>query len=1396
MKLSNVERQRYRKTFARRKSIVPIPDLLEMQKNSYKVFLQADTPTDKRENIGLESCFRSIFPIVSINNCVTLEYVGYTFSKQSFTEQECRIKGISYATKVYARIRVSKYSRETMAMSPSSSDRKPLEVKVVDTFMGEIPLMTENGCFVINGTDRVVVSQLHRSPGVFFESDDGRTHSSNKLLFSARIIPYRGSWLDLEFDIKDILYFRVDKRRKMLVSTLLRATGMSIEDMLAYYYELEEFPITKDGVVLKFSPERWLGEFFHFDILNKNGVVIVSKDTRITKNHISQIKAAGITEVVFPHEFLIGKIVSTAVVDPETGEFLVGYNEEIVESNLKKIVSAKIDKIRCIFTNDLDRGAYLSNTIRADDNIQSVMSAKTAIYKMMRPGDPPTPDAVESLYHRLFFSTETYDLSKVGRMKFNSRVGYESMVGPSVLTSEDIHTTVKLILDLRNGKGYVDDIDNLGNRRVRCVGELVENQVRIGLVRIEKAVKERLGQLELEQVEPNELVNAKPITNAVKEFFMSSQLSQFMEQTNPLAELTHKRRVSALGPGGLNRERAGFEVRDVHVTHYGRVCPIETPEGANIGLINSLSLYARLNHFGFIETPYRKVVNGHATNIVEYLSVIEEVKYVIAQANAGIDKNGILTDEHVSVRIAGESTFKSADKVQYMDISPAQIVSVAASLLPFLEHDDANRALMGANMQRQAVASIKPQAPLVGTGSERAAALYSGTMLFAKNPGLVDYVDSNRIVIKSSQGEGDTSEYGLDSYHLSKYQRTNQNTTIHQRPLVKVGQAVQQGDVLADGSATDLGELALGQNVLVAFMPWNGYNFEDSILVSERLIADDRFTSVHIQELVAVARETKQGNEEISNQIPNISLYQANQLDDAGIVRIGTEVSVGDILVGKLSPKGDEVTLSSEEKLLRAIFGDKVSNSRDTSLRVDQGSQGVVIDVKILNRERGSQKNKSNWSSAELNFQKRDQEIIESDLKQYDTELRKQFDLKKDRLIQNVEKLLLDQKLLKDKGKPRSKAVVINQEYLDTIGNKFDYFSLNLDDGNVALELQKLKDQYVQLRTDYDTKIKEMKVKLNKGDDLPPGVIKMVKVYVAVKRRLQPGDKMAGRHGNKGVVSKIVAVEDMPHLVDGTPCDIVLNPLGVPSRMNIGQIFEVHLGWAAKGLGDRIDDLIKNQSPASDIRKFLKVIYHTQGVEDDFLVDELSDDEIMELADNLVSGVPCATPVFDGALESDIHSLLKLAYPDDIAKQKGLTANRLQAYLYDGKTGERFERPVTIGYMYMLKLHHLVEEKIHARSTGPYSLVTQQPLGGRAKFGGQRFGEMEVWALEAYGAAYTLQEMLTVKSDDLTGRARILENIVKGKHQITAGMPESFNVLLNEIRSLGLNIDLISHKVK
>ena len=1380
MAYSYTEKKRIRKSFAKRAAVPDAPFLLATQIDSFADFLQADTPPADRVNRGLQAAFTSIFPISSHSGSARLEFVEYMLGEPAFDVKECQQRGLTYASPLRARVQLIILDRE----APKETIK---EVKEQEVYMGEIPLMTDTGSFVINGTERVIVSQLHRSPGVFFEHDRGKTHSSGKLLFSARIIPYRGSWLDFEFDPKDYLYFRVDRRRKMPVSILLRAIGMSSEEILATFHDFDEFHLGAENVSFDLVPERLKGEVARFDISSPDGKLIVAKDKRITARHIRELDQSGVTTMTVPDDFILGRVLARDVPDAGTGELLARANDEITEDLLVRLRAAGITQVTTLYINDLDRGAYISQTLRVDETIDK-WTAKVAIYRMMRPGEPPTEDAVEALFQGLFYSEERYDLSAVGRMKFNRRaypntvdekspdwlkrfyaaVGPKGEEGSGVLSKEDILAVIGVLVELRNSRGDIDDIDHLGNRRVRSVGELAENQFRAGLIRVERAVKERLSQAETDNLMPHDLINAKPISAAIKEFFGSSQLSQFMDQTNPLSEITHKRRVSALGPGGLTRERAGFEVRDVHPTHYGRLCPIETPEGPNIGLINSLAVYARTNQHGFLETPYRKVVDTKVTDQIDFLSAIEEGRFVIAQANATLDDDGRLSDAFVTCREKGETILAEPSRINYMDVAPGQVVSVAASLIPFLEHDDANRALMGANMQRQAVPCLRPEKPLVGTGIERTVAVDSGTVVKATRGGVVDYVDAQRIVVRVNDEEAEAGKVGVDIYNLIKYTRSNQNTNINQRPVVKVGDAIVRGDVIADGASTDFGELALGQNMLVAFMPWNGYNFEDSILVSERVVAEDRYTSIHVEELSVVARDTKLGPEEITRDIASLGEAQLSRLDESGIVYIGAEVEAGDVLVGKVTPKG-ETQLTPEEKLLRAIFGEKASDVKDTSLRVPSGMIGTVIDVQVFTREG-------------IERDKRAQSIIDDQLRDFKIDLGDQMRIVERDAFERLRRQIVGQKV---NGGPNRlpKGAVITDEYLDGLEQNAFWFDIRLADEALALQLEAVREGLKKTREDFDQAFEIKRKKLTQGDELPPGVQKMVKVYLAVKRRLQPGDKMAGRHGNKGVVSKILPIEDMPYMADGTPMDLVLNPLGVPSRMNIGQILETHLGWAARGLGAKIDEMLRRQANIVELRGFLGEIYNSSGRQEDF--DSFNDQEIVELATNLIPGGPFATPVFDGANEDEIEKMLRLA---GLVEENGDVQYQVQ--LFDGRNGEPFERKVTVGYKHFLKLHHLVDDKMHARSTGPYSLVTQQPLGGKAQFGGQRFGEMEVWALEAYGASYTLQEMLTVKSDDVNGRTKVYENIVKGEHKIDSGMPESFNVLVKEIRSLAIDIDL------
>ena len=1348
----NTAKKRPRNNLGKSKEIIAPPYLLETQIKSYESFLKPNPTTGKS---GLDDAFNSVFPIRAANGYAELHFESCRFGLPPYDVKECLDGGKTYGAPLRAKMRLVIYDKE-------ASDKTSIkDVKEQEVYMNEMPFMTDNGTFVVNGTERVVVSQLHRSPGVFFEHDKGKTHSSGKLLFSARVIPYRGSWLDFEFDPKDCVFARIDRRRKLPVTILLRALGLSPEEILAGFFDFNIFHLTKNNeFVLDLHPERLRGEIAAFDITDKDGNVIVEQGRRISARYIRLLEKAKVTKLPVPEEYVIGKVLAKPLINEETGELVAEANTEINSELVKKIIANRIETVETLFTNDLDCGDYISRTLRIDPS-KSPLEAQVEIYRMMRPGEPPTKESAEALFGNLFFNVERYDLSEVGRMKLNRRLGHSESTGSPTLTKDDILGVIKMLISIRDGKGMVDDIDHLGNRRVRSVGEMVENQFRMGLVRVERAVKERLASAESENLMPQDLINAKPISAAIKEFFGSSQLSQFMDQNNPLSEVTHKRRVSALGPGGLTRERAGFEVRDVHHTHYGRLCPIETPEGPNIGLINSLAVYARTNHYGFLESPYRKVINGKVTDEVVYLSAIDEAEYVIAQANATLDKNGHLVDSLINCRYHNEFTFTTAEKVNFMDVSPRQIVSIAAALIPFLEHDDANRALMGSNMQRQAVPTLRAEKPLVGTGIERVVAVDSGVTVIAKRTGIVDSVDASRIVVRVDKTKG-SDETGVDIYNLTKYSRSNQNTCINQRPLVKQGELVHAGDVLADGPSTDMGELALGQNMLVAFMPWNGYNFEDSILISERVVQEDRFTSIHIEELSCIARDTKLGPEEITADIPNVGESALSKLDECGVVYVGAEVQAGDILVGKITPKG-ETQLTPEEKLLRAIFGEKASDVKDSSLRVPAGMSGTVIDVQVFTRD-GVEKDA------------RAVDIENMALTKFKKDLNDEFRIREEDIYQRLEKMLINQSVTSGPSGLKS-GHLITAEYLVELPRD-KWFDISLKDSGLNKQLESTAKQLKLLRQDLDEKYEIKRKKLHQGDDMASGVLKVVKVYLAVKRRVQPGDKMAGRHGNKGVISMIVPVEDMPYLEDGTPVDVVLNPLGVPSRMNVGQVLETHLGWASKGLGTKIGQMLDSHSKAEELRHFIKSIYKGNDQEVEF--EKLTDKELHELAGNLREGVPMATPVFDGASEDEIRRLLTLAHLPESG----------QAVLTDGRTGIQFDRPVTVGYMYMLKLNHLVDDKMHARSTGSYSLVTQQPLGGKAQFGGQRFGEMEVWALQAYGAAYTLQEMLTVKSDDVAGRTKMYKNIVDNDYHMDPGMPESFNVLVKEIRSLGINIEL------
>ena len=1357
MAYSYTEKKRIRKNFGKLPSAMDIPYLLSIQVDSYRQFTQAATPVEERISQGLHAAFKSVFPIVSYSGKAVLEYVSYDLGKPTFDVKECQLRGSTYSVSLRVRVRLILFDKE-------STTQTIKDIKEQEVYMGEIPLMTESGTFVINGTERVVVSQLHRSPGVFFDHDRGKTHSSGKLLYSARVIPYRGSWLDFEFDPKDMVYVRIDRRRKLPATVLLRALGYSSQEILEMFYENNKFKISKakePTISLQLVPARLRGEVLSFPVKDKKGKQIVEEGRRITSRHIRLMETAKLTTLKVSHDYLVGTSLASDIIDEETGEVLFACNTEVTEELVAEFIEQGVTEFQTIYTNDLDCGPFVSHTLRIDAST-SKLEAMVEIYRMMRPGEPPTKESAENLFSNLFFSTERYDLSAVGRMKFNRRLGRPESEGLMVLGKEDIVDVLKTLVGIRNGFGSVDDIDHLGNRRIRSVGEMAENQFRVGLVRVERAVKERLSMADSEGLMPQDMINAKPVAAAIKEFFGSSQLSQFMDQNNPLSEVTHKRRVSALGPGGLTRERAGFEVRDVHPTHYGRVCPIETPEGPNIGLINSLATYARTNNYGFLESPYRKVTKNNVTDEIDYLSAIDESDFVIAQASAPLDKKRGFKDSLVIARYKGETTLKPREEVNYMDVAPQQMVSVAAALIPFLEHDDANRALMGSNMQRQAVPTLKTEKPLVGTGMERIVASDSGVCVVAFRGGIIESVDAARIIVRVFDEETDAGDAGVDIYNLTKYTRSNQNTCISQRPLVKEGDAITRGDILADGPSIDMGELALGQNMRIAFMPWNGYNFEDSILISERVVKEDRFTTIHIQELTCVARDTKLGSEEITADIPNVGEGALSKLDESGIVYIGAEVGVGDILVGKVTPKG-ETQLTPEEKLLRAIFGEKASDVKDTSLRVPTSVTGTIIDVQVFTRD-GLEKDQ------------RAVEIEKTQLAKVRKDIDDEFRIVEGATFERLQQALLGKVVA---GGPKlKKGQKITVDYLAKLP-KDDWFKLRMAKDELNKQLERAEEQLRERQIDLDERFEDKRKKLTQGDDLAPGVLKIVKVYLAIKHRVQPGDKMAGRHGNKGVISVIMPVEDMPYDEKGEPIDIVLNPLGVPSRMNVGQVLEVHLGAAAKGLGDRIGDLIDANKRITELRRLITEVYNKIGQRNEN-IKSLSDEELVELADNLRAGVPMATPVFDGAAETEIKDMLTLAGMDESG----------QVTLYDGRTGEEFDRKVTVGIMYMLKLNHLVDDKMHARSTGSYSLVTQQPLGGKAQFGGQRFGEMEVWALEAYGAAYTLQEMLTVKSDDVAGRTKMYKNIVDGDHRMEPGMPESFNVLVKEIRSLAIDMEL------
>ncbi len=1379
-------RKRVRKSFGRIPTVTPMPNLIEVQKNSYESFLQREVPKENRLEAGLQEVFKSVFPIQDFSERGTLEFVDYEFEEPKYDVEECQQRGMTYAAplKVTLRLLVWDIDEETEA-------RSVRDIKEQVVYMGEMPLMTDNGTFVVNGTERVIVSQMHRSPGVFFDHDKGKTHSSGKFLFAARVIPYRGSWLDFEFDAKDLLYVRIDRRRKLPVTTLLlaldneksakkrkqllangehldpvEAEGMSSADILSYFYDSVDYVRSKKGWKIPFDYEGLRGLKLNHDLINaKTSRVITEAGTKLTPRLLRDLKKKGIDEHIAPHEEIIGRYAAVDIINVETGLIYLEAGDEITEETLDELDEAKVDKVPTLAIDHVNVGPYIRNTLAADKN-SNREEALIDIYRVMRPGEPPILETADSLFKGLFFDSDRYDLSSVGRVKMNSRLNFETDDTIRVLRREDILEVVRIMVELKNGRGEIDDIDHLGNRRVRSVGELMENQYRVGLLRMERAIRERMSSVDIDTVMPHDLINAKPAAAAVREFFGSSQLSQFMDQTNPLSEITHKRRLSALGPGGLTRERAGFEVRDVHPTHYGRICPIETPEGPNIGLINSLATYARVNQYGFIESPYRKVNSCKVTNDVIYLSAMDEGKYSIAQANEELDNSGKFVHELINCRQAGDVLMVPREDVDLIDVSPKQLVSVAAALIPFLENDDANRALMGSNMQRQAVPLIRADAPLVGTGMEETVARDSGATIIAERPGVVDQIDGTRIVIHADEDEGGHHTPGVDIFSLQKFQRSNQNTCINQRPLVKVGDKVTTGDIIADGPSTHLGELALGRNVLAAFMPWNGYNFEDSILISERIVREDVFTSIHLEEFEVMARDTKLGQEEITRDIPNVGEEALKNMDEAGIVYIGAEVKPSDILVGKVTPKG-ESPMTPEEKLLRAIFGEKASDVRDTSLRLPPGVAGTVVEVRVFSR-RGVDKDER-----ALAIERAEIERLAKDRDDEIAILERSFHARiRDRLMGR--KVVIGPKGLKAGTK-------VSDEILEKL-TPGQMMQIAIANDKVMGEIESLKKQLEEGAAEFQRRFEDKVDKLERGDELPPGVMKLVKVFVAVKRKLQPGDKMAGRHGNKGVISRIVPIEDMPSLEDGTPVDLVLNPLGVPSRMNVGQILETHLGWACSGLGQQIGDVIDSMNHGDgsikDLREKLKFVYGDETFKED--IQKMDDNEAIELAGNLRNGVPIATPVFDGAHEVDIVEMLEKA---------GVSTSG-QVRLFDGRTGEYFDREVTVGYIYMLKLHHLVDDKIHARSIGPYSLVTQQPLGGKAQFGGQRFGEMEVWALEAYGAAYTLQEMLTVKSDDVSGRTKVYEAVVRGDDSFEAGIPESFNVLIKELHSLGLNVEL------
>lgn len=1351
-------RKRVRKVFGHIPQVAEMPNLIEVQKYSYDQFLQVDEPQGGREEQGLQAVFKSVFPISDFSETSTLEFVNYEFEAPKYDVEECQQRGMTFAAplKVTLRLIVFEVDEDTGAKSVK-------DIKEQDVYMGDMPLMTENGTFVINGTERVIVSQMHRSPGVFFDHDKGKTHSSGKLLFAARVIPYRGSWLDFEFDAKDIVFVRIDRRRKLPVTTLLYALGLDSEEILSTFYKSVTFTQVKNGWRVPFDADRYRGAKPERDLIDaKSGKVVVEAGRKVTPRLAKKLAEEGLKELLVQDEDLFGRYLAQEIVNIETGEIFAEAGDEITPDLLTSLLEAGYSEIQTLDIDHVNIGAFIRNTLAAD-KCTNREQALIDIYRVMRPGEPPTADTAEALFGSLFFDAERYDLSAVGRVKMNMRLDLDCPDTVRVLRKEDILAVIKTLVGLRDGKGEIDDIDNLGNRRVRSVGELMENQYRVGLLRMERAIKERMSSVDIDTVMPHDLINAKPAAAAVREFFGSSQLSQFMDQTNPLSEITHKRRLSALGPGGLTRERAGFEVRDVHPTHYGRICPIETPEGPNIGLINSLATFARVNKYGFIESPYRRVKGGKMAEEVVYLSAMEESRYRIAQANVEVNKKGEIQGELVNCRVDGDFEMVPPDQVDFVDVSPKQIVSVAAALIPFLENDDANRALMGSNMQRQAVPLIRAEAPLVGTGMEEVVARDSGAAIGARRTGVVDQVDATRIVVRATE-DVDSSKSGVDIYNLRKFQRSNQNTCINQRPLVRVGDVVRKGDIIADGPSTELGDLALGRNVLVAFMPWNGYNFEDSILISERIVRDDVFTSIHIEEFEVMARDTKLGPEEITRDIPNVGEEALKNLDEAGIVYIGAEVNPGDILVGKITPKG-ESPMTPEEKLLRAIFGEKASDVRDTSLRLPPGVTGTVVEVRVFNRH-GIDKDERAMAI--------EREEIERLAKDRDDEV----GILDRNIYGRLSEILLGKQIASGPKGMEADAKV-TQADLDNL-SRGQWWQIALKNEKAQVEVEALKKQYDESKERLEARFADKVDKLQRGDELPPGVMKMVKVFVAVKRKLQTGDKMAGRHGNKGVVSRIVPIEDMPYLEDGQHVDIVLNPLGVPSRMNVGQILETHLGWACAGLGKKIDAALESYRRENKLKDLKDLVHQIYG--EDETIASLDEEQLVEMAGNLTNGVPIATPVFDGAREPEVVEMLEMA---------GLDRSG-QVTLFDGRTGEAFDRKVTVGYIYMLKLHHLVDDKIHARSIGPYSLVTQQPLGGKAQFGGQRFGEMEVWALEAYGAAYTLQEMLTVKSDDVAGRTKVYEAIVRGDDTFEAGIPESFNVLVKEMRSLGLNVELMT----